>query len=60
MELPLDSPPQPRDPIGAAARVYCQRRHADGSEECLEQGRCNACRETVADIVRAWEEAQLT
>ena len=60
MKLPLDAPPQPRDPIAVAAERYCKRRHADGSEKCLERGRCNVCRETVAEIVRAWEQARFT
>lgn len=60
MRLPFEPVLQPRDPIGAAARVYCALRHADGSEKCLERGRCDVCRETATAIVRAWEEAQLT
>lgn len=60
MELDLPTPAQPRDPLAAAARVYCAMRHSDGSEQCLERGRCKVCRETASAIVRAWEEAQLT
>lgn len=60
--LSLPEPEQPRDPVAVAAKIYCDRRHADAPEreKCQERGQCNVCHETVVAIVRAYNGAALT
>ena len=57
---PLTLPQQPRDPLKAAAAAYCKIRHKDsGAEACRAEGECFFCQDTVALIIRAYnDEAQ--
>ena len=49
-------PEQKRDPLKAAAAEYCQIRHSDASkgEGCKGEGQCFFCQDTVARIIRAY------
>lgn len=51
----MEMPKQKRDPLKAAAAAYCQIRHKDsGAEACRAEGECFFCQDTVARVVRAY------
>ena len=52
----MEMPTQKRDPLKAAAAEYCLIRHSDASkgEGCKGEGQCFFCQDTVARIIRAY------